>query len=463
MRAESHTEVIQRIGAGASFAAFFAISLLALGLCACNRGPELPESAGYGPEPRLPDPRPTPSWAPYVNIAPAIGWQEGEKPTAAPGLRVDVFAAGLDHPRWLYELPNGDILVAETDAPPKPESVGFSIRGALERLLMRRAGSHKQSANRITLLRAADKDGVVEKRSTFLENLNSPFGMALVGDAFYVANADALLRFPYRANETRIAGTGEKVADLPAGRNHHWTKSLLASRDGLRLYVGVGSNSNAAENGMEEETNRADILEIEPATGATRIYASGLRNPVGMDWNPVTGELWAAVNERDEIGDNLVPDYMTSVRPGGFYGWPYSYFGQHLDPRVTPQDPKLVATAIKPDYALGSHTASLGFAFAGDARLGPGYEGGAFIGQHGSWNRYPLAGYRVIFVPFKDGKPSGPPKEILTGFLNSKEEARGRPVGVLLDRRGGLLVADDAGGVIWRVRAAGASAESELQ
>jgi glucose/arabinose dehydrogenase len=442
---------------------FFAASAflaMAFGLGACDRGPTLPESAGYGADPQLPDPRPTPSWWPYVNVAPAIGWREGEKPTVAQGLRVDAFATGLDHPRWLYELPNGDILVAETDAPPRPQSAGFSIRGIAERLVMKRAGSHRPSANRITLLRDADKDGIAEKH-VFLENLNSPFGMALVGDQFYVANADALMRFPYVANETRIKGAGEKVADLPAGRNHHWTKSLLASKNGSHLYVGVGSNSNAAENGMEEERNRAAILAIDPKIGASRVYASGLRNPVGMDWNPVTGQLWVTVNERDELGDNLVPDYMTSVRPGAFYGWPYSYFGQHLDPRVKPQNMPLAGAAVMPDYALGSHTASLGLAFVDDARFGQEYANGVFIGQHGSWNRYPLAGYRVIFVPFRNGKPSGPPKEILTGFLNPNGEARGRPVSVLVDRRGGLLVADDVGGVVWRVRANGGASQGE--
>lgn len=435
------------------YVAVAALSSIALALYACDRGPALPDSAGYGADPQLPEPKPTPKWWPYMKIAPAIGWRQGEKPTPAPGFRVEAFARGLDHPRWLYELPNGDILVAETDAPPKPKNDGFNLRNLVEGFVMKRAGSHKPSANRITLLRDVDNDGVAEKHSTFLENLNSPFGMALVGDIFYVANADALMRFPYVSGETKIAEAGEKVADLPAGRNHHWTKSLVASKDGKHLYVGVGSNSNAAENGMEEEKNRAAILAVDPSTGATEIYASGLRNPVGMAFNPTTGQLWASVNERDELGDNLVPDYMTSVRPGGFYGWPYSYYGQHVDERVQPQNPALVTIAIKPDYALGSHTASLGLTFVDDARMGDEYAGGAFIGQHGSWNRNPFAGYRVIFVPFKDGKPAGQPKEILTGFLNANGEARGRPVGVLVDRRGGLLVADDVGGVVWRVSA----------
>ena len=315
---------------------------------------------------------------------------------------------------------------------------------------MKKAGSRTPSADRITLLRDSDGDGVAETKSVFLENLTSPFGMALVGDQLYIANADAVVRVPYVAGETRSTGTPVKLADLPAGRNHHWTKSLLASPDGAKLYVGVGSNSNVGENGMAEEERRAAILEIDTRTGASQVFASGLRNPVGIDWNPATGELWVAVNERDEIGDDLVPDYMTSVKRGGFYGWPYSYFGQHVDRRVEPPRPDLVAKAIKPDYALGSHTASLGFTFAKDGRMEKTYAGGAFVGQHGSWNRERPVGYRVIFVPFVDGNPSGPPRPILTGFLTEKGEARGRPVGVLVDRRNGHLVADDVGNAIWR-------------
>jgi glucose/arabinose dehydrogenase len=430
----------------------WAVASLALTLAACDRGPALPESAGYGPDPTLPDPRPTPSFAPHVNVAPAVGWGPDEKPIAAQGLSVTAFATNLDHPRWLYELPNGDILAAETDAPEKPETAGVSWRGVVEGMVMRGAGSHKGSANRISLLRDADGDGVAETRTVLIEKLNSPFGMALVGDRLYIADADALRRVPYKDGDMRIDATPEKVADLPAGRNHHWTKSLVASKDGERLYVGVGSNSNVGENGLDEEKDRAAILEIDPASGTTRVFAGGLRNPVAMDWNPVTGALWTSVNERDEIGDNLAPDYMTSVREGGFYGWPYSYWGQHVDARVTPQDPDLVNKAIKPDYGLGSHTACLGFAFVGDAKLGP-FRNGAIVSQHGSWNRTPLAGYRVIFVKFENGAPVGAPQEVLTGFLNDKSEARGRPVGVIIDRRGGLLVADDVGGAVWRVSA----------
>jgi glucose/arabinose dehydrogenase len=427
-------------------------ALAAIALAACDRGPELPESAGYGPNPTLPEPHPTGAF-PYVNIARAVGWSGAGKPTPAEGLRVEAFATGLDHPRWLYELPNGDILVAETDAPPKSENEGGGgIRGFFMGLYMRQAGADRPSANRITILRDADGDGVAETKEAFLENLNSPFGMALVGDQLYVANADSLVRFPYKEGDTRIEAPPEKIVDLPSGRNWHWTKSLVADPVGSRLYVGVGSNSNVAENGMDEEYNRADILEINPTTGDMRVFASGLRNPVGMDWNPATGDLWASVNERDEIGDNLVPDYMTKVREGAFYGWPYSYYGQHVDERVRPQNPELVKEAIRPDYALGSHTGSLGFTFVGSADLGP-FQNGAIIGQHGSWNRSPKVGYRVIFVKFENGVPVGGSKEVLTGFLNERGEAQGRPVGVIIDKRGGLLVADDVGGVVWRATA----------
>jgi glucose/arabinose dehydrogenase len=428
-------------------------ALAAIALAACDRGPELPESAGYGPNPTLPEPHPTGTF-PYVNIARAVGWSGAAKPTPAEGLRVEAFTTGLDHPRWLYELPNGDILVAETDAPPKSENEGGGgIRGFFMGLYMRQAGADHPSANRITILRDSDGDGVAETKEIFLENLYSPFGMALVGNQLYVANADSLVRFPYKEGDTRIEAPPEKIVDLPSGRNWHWTKCLVADPVGSRLYVGVGSNSNVAENGMDEEHNRADILEINPTTGDMRVFASGLRNPVGMDWNPTTGDLWVAVNERDEIGDNLVPDYMTKVREGAFYGWPYSYYGQHVDERVRPQNPELVKEAIRPDYALGSHTASLGLAFVGGADLGP-FQNGAIIGQHGSWNRSPKAGYRVIFVKFENGVPVGGPKEVLTGFLNERGEAQGRPVGVIIDKRGGLLVADDVGGVVWRATAA---------
>ena len=412
------------------------------------------DDIGYGSNPQLPNP--SASLIPTVKVAKAVGWNGKEMPKAADGFRVTRFAEGLDHPRWLHQLPNGDVLVAESNAPPKPDGKGGGIRGWVQGLFMKRAGARTPSANRITLLRDADGDGVAEFQSVLIENLVSPFGMALAGAHLFVANADAIVRFPYVTGQTKINTEPEKVAGLPAGRNHHWTKSLLASPDGSKLYVGVGSNSNIGENGLEEETGRAAVLEIDVATGASRVYASGLRNPVGIDWNPATNELWVAVNERDELGNDLVPDYMTSVKDGAFYGWPYSYFGQTVDVRVKPQRTELVARAIKPDYALGAHTASLGLTFIRTRSLGAEFLGGVLVGQHGSWNRDPPAGYRVIFVAFKDGKPVGQPKTILDGFLNDQGEARGRPVGVIVDARGGILVADDVGNVIWRVSAANA-------
>lgn len=427
-------------------------------LVACGESATLPVSAGIGPEPELPPPNPT--LLPTVSIAPATGWPEGREPVAAPGLQVEAFADGLDHPRWLYVLPNGDVLVAETDAPPKPED-RKGIRGWVMGMLMQRAGSGEPSANRITLLRDADGNGVVETRTVFLEGLNSPFGMALVGDELFVANTDAVVRFPYEAGQTRITSAAETVVDLPEGPiNRHWTKSLIASPDGSRLYVGVGSNSNVAENGMEAEEGRAAVWEIDPRTGRHRVFASGLRNPVGMAFEPTTGRLWVAVNERDEIGSDLVPDYMTSVREGGFYGWPWSYFGQHVDERVQPPRPDLVEQAIVPDYALGPHTASLGLAWGGSEGLPEPFRNGMFVGQHGSWNREPPSGYKVIFVPFEDGRPQGQPLDVLTGFLSEEGDALGRPVGVALDRHGGLLVADDVGDVVWRVTGAAVSAEA---
>ncbi|HEX2197610.1 MAG TPA: sorbosone dehydrogenase family protein [Burkholderiales bacterium] len=414
--------------------------ILVLVLAGCADTARLPLSAGMGPDPTLPPP--VQSLIPTVDVAPAIGWPEGAQPRAAPGTRVTAFARGLDHPRWLHVLPNGDVLVAETNAPPRPKDEK-GIRGWAMKLIMKKAGAALPSANRITLLRDADGDGVAETHSMFLEGLNSPFGMALVGDALYVANTDAVLRFPYREGDTRITSPGEKLLDLPAGpRNHHWTKNLIASRDGKKLYVTVGSNSNVAEHGMEEEAGRAAIWEVDIASGRHRVMATGLRNPNGLDWEPHSGALWTVVNERDEIGSDLVPDYLTRVRDGAFYGWPYSYFGQHVDERVAPQRPDLVAQALKPDYALGAHVAPLGLAFSKD---------GAFIGQHGSWNRKPPSGYNVVFVRFENGRPSGLPVEVLGGFLSPAGEAYGRPVGVALDRRGALLTADDVGNVVWRL------------
>ena len=419
-----------------------------LGLAGCESA-SLTVGDGSGSDPKLP--APASSLLPTINIAKADGWTDGALPTPADDLSVRPFAAGLDHPRWLYRLPNGDILVAETNAPKRPDD-GRGLRGWAMGLAMRRAGAGVPSPDRITLLRDADGDGLAELKTPFLENLHSPFGMALVGDTLYVANTEALLRFPYRSGDTRIAASGEKVADLPGGPlNHHWTKNVIASADGSRLYVTVGSNSNVAENGIDAETQRACILEIDPATGTTSIFASGLRNPNGLAWEPASGALWTAVNERDELGSDLVPDYMTRVQRGAFYGWPYSYYGQHLDVRVQPPRPELVATAVVPDYALGAHTASLGLAFNSQALLPAQYGGGAFIGQHGSWNRRPFSGYEVVFVPFADGRPSGPMKTVLSGFLDADGHARGRPVGVAFDQAGALLVADDVGNVIWRV------------
>lgn len=426
------------------------VALAALGaLAACGEMATLPVEAGMGPAPTLPAPNTT--LIPTVNTARAVGWADGAQPVAATGLAVNAYASGLDHPRWLYVLPNGDVLVAETNAPPKPEGAGGGLKAWAAGIVMKRAGAKTPSANRITLLRDADHDGVADTRSVLLQDLNSPFGMALIGNQLYVANADAVLRFPYETGQAQITAPGVHVTDLPAGINHHWTKNLIANADGSKLYVSVGSNSNVAENGMDIEAGRAAIWEIDVASGNKRLYATGLRNPVGMAWAPDGKTLWTAVNERDELGSDLVPDYMTSVKDGGFYGWPYSYFGQHVDTRVTPQRPDLVARAIVPDYALGPHTASLGLAWSGKTRLPAPFTGGMFVGQHGSWNRDPRSGYKVIFVPFSDGAPNGPARDVLTGFLNEQGQAQGRPVGVAIDSQGDLLTADDVGNVIWRV------------
>ncbi|MGH6648185.1 PQQ-dependent sugar dehydrogenase [Aquabacterium sp.] len=413
---------------------------------------KVPVSAGTGLTPQLP--KPDKSLIPTVNIATAKGWPAGGKPSTAAGTSVARFAEKLDHPRWLYVLPNGDVLVAETNAPPKPED-NKGIKGWAMKKIMGKAGAGVPSANRITLLRDANADGVAETRTVFLQGLNSPFGMALVGNDFYVANTDAVWKYPYTPGQSQITSAGTKVVDLPGGPlNHHWTKNLIASKDGSKLYVTVGSNSNVAENGMDAEKERAAIWEVDVKTGSHRIFASGLRNPNGLGWEPDSGALWTAVNERDELGNDLVPDYMTSVRDGGFYGWPYSYYGQHVDDRVKPQNKELVAKAIPPDYALGPHTASLGLTFAQGTTLPVQFSNGAFIGQHGSWNREPRSGYKVIFVPFSKGKPTGEqPRDVLTDFLNKDGEAQGRPVGVAIDKQGALLVADDVGNIIWRVTA----------
>ncbi len=418
---------------------------------ACGEIASLPVSAGIGSSPTLPAPNKT--IIPTVNIAPAVGWPIDEMPKAAADTQVSVFAKGLDHPRWLYVLPNGDVLVAETNAPPKPED-GKGIKGWIMGLVMKRAGAGVPSANRITLLRDTDGDGIADIRLPFITHLHSPFGMALVGEHFYVANADAVVKFPYAEGDKQISAAGIKLVDLPGGPiNHHWTKNVIANKAGTKLYVTVGSNSNVAERGMEAEVGRAAIWEVDVETGEHRIFASGLRNPNGLAWDNQSGTLYTVVNERDEIGSDLVPDYLTSVQDGGFYGWPYSYYGQHVDARVKPQKPELVGKAIAPDYALGPHTASLGLVSSVGTTLPDTYANGMFIGQHGSWNRNPSSGYKVIFVPFVNGKPAGQPIDVLTGFLSNDGDAFGRPVGVVLDKTGALLVADDVGNTIWRVTA----------
>jgi glucose/arabinose dehydrogenase len=421
-------------------------------LSGCSASEKLAPSQTTGPNPTLPPPGR--SMIPTVNVATATGWQSGETPAAADGTAVVAFASGLDHPRWLFALPNGDVLVAETNAPERPDDTK-GIKGWFVRRYLKKAGGAVPSANRITLLRDTDGDGIADFRSVFLEGLNSPFGMALVGDTFYVANTDAVVRFPYLTGQTQITATPTKVVDLPAGPlNHHWTKNVIPSMDGSKLYVSVGSNSNVAENGMEKEEGRAAVWEVDPRTGSHRVFATGLRNPVGMTWEPENGALWVAVNERDELGNDLVPDYMTAVRDGAFYGWPYSYFGSHVDGRVKPERPDMVAQAVSPDYALGAHTASLGLAYSGASPVSPMLSRGMFVGQHGSWNRNPRSGYKVIFVPFRDGRPSGAPIDVLTGFVTEHGDAKGRPVGVAMDKEGALLVADDVGNVVWRATAA---------
>ena len=420
-----------------------------LALCSCGDTARYGVAAGTGPSPVLPPP--VKSLIPTTKVADATGWPAGRSPIPAPGLGVNVFATGLDHPRWLYALPNGDVLVAETAGPGTDPGPG-GIKGFFQRMFMKKAGSDVPSANRITLLRDADGDGAAELKTPLVTGLYSPFGMALIGDELFVANANALVAFPFRMGDTRITTQPRKVADLPAGYNHHWTKSLVASPDGRWLFVGVGSNSNIGENGMAMEQGRAAIWRIDPRSGAHSLFAEGLRNPVGIAFNPWSGALWTAVNERDELGSDLVPDYITSVREGGFYGWPYSYYGQHIDVRPKPPRPDLVARAIKPDYALGPHVAALGLTFSAGQRLGPAFARGAFVGEHGSWNRNPPSGYKVVFVPFGGAQPSGMPIDVLTGFM-IRGKALGRPVGVQIARDGSLLVADDVGDTVWRVSA----------
>ncbi len=424
--------------------------VLLAALTGCSETATLPFSAGIGPQPVLPPPKT--ALIPTLHYARAQGWAADAAPTPVAGTQVAAFATTLDHPRWLYLLPNGDVLVAETGAPPQPaDAVG--LRGWLLSLVLAQTGASAVSANRITLLRDSTGSGMADTRSVLLTGLHSPFGMALVGEDLYVANTDAVMRFRYHTGDLTIRQPGVKVVDLPAGViNHHWTKNLIASADGQHLYVTVGSNSNAGDRGPAAEVERAAIWEIDLRTGLHRVFASGLRNANGLAWEPDTGALWTVVNERDELGSDLVPDYLTAVHPGAFYGWPYSYFGAHPDARALPPRPDLVATAVVPDYALGAHTASLGLVWSAGTQLPDAFSEGMFVGQHGSINRRPFSGYKVIFVPFRHGKPlPGAPLDVLTGFLSTDERANGRPVGVILDQQGALLVADDVGNTIWRV------------
>lgn len=413
---------------------------------------QLPAGADIGREPVFTPPRS--EIIPTINVAQARPWRAGEHPTPARGLAVSRLADGLVHPRSLLRLPNGDILVAETNSPARPTS---GIVNRVMNYMMRKAGAGVASPDRITLLRDADGDGRAEVKSAFLTGLHSPYGMALVGDTLYVANTDALMAFPYKSGDLKIAAKGRKILNLPAqAPNMHWTRSLVASRSGL-LYIGVGSNSNIAENGLELEENRANVLEVNPKTGDYRIFASGMRNPVGLAFEPESDVLWGVVNERDGLGSDLVPDYLTRVEFGGFYGWPWNYWGGYEDRRVQPQRPEIREYTKRPDYALGNHVAALGLSFATGAKLGTTFGNGAFVGLHGSWNRKPAAGYKVVFVPFAGNGEVGKTKpiDVLTGFLDSDGDARGRPVDVTIDAKGALLVSDDVGGVIWRVTTAG--------
>ena len=428
---------------------FATVAVVVCATSACGASARLPVSAGEGPHPVIP--APSPSIIPQLLYVKGKGWPEGAMPVPAEGLTVKPFATGLDHPRSILVLPNGDVLIAETNAPKRPEN-NPGIKGWLTNYFTKRAGGAVPSANRITLLRDTDGDGVADFRSVFLADLTSPFGMTLAGDTLYVANTNSLVKVPYRAGETAISARPVKVSDLPGGRlNHHWTKNVIASPDGTKLYVAIGSNSNAAEFGIERETDRARVWEVDPRTGAHRDFATGLRNPVGLAWVPETGKLWVAVNERDELGSDVVPDYMTALRDGAFYGFPYSYFGKHVDRRVKPYKPDLVATAVVPDYALGPHTASLGLAYTDGNSLAARFQNGMFVAQHGSWNRKPRSGYQVIFVPFTNGVPNGQPIDVFGGFVRDNGDALGRPVSVAMDRSGTLLVVDDVGNTVWRV------------
>jgi len=425
-----------------------AMAALLLALAAC--GPEASDPRRQlGHDPYLP---PLHQYLlPPMHVAKVVGWN-GATPQAAPGLTVRAFATGLANPRSLYVLPNGDVLVVETGEPPPSMS---RPKDLVMNVVEKEAHSRTKPGQRILLFRSTKGDGVPDVKTVFLEHLHSPFGVVLVGNDLYVANTDAVVRYPYTPGETQITAPGVTLCELPGGPiDHHWTKSLTAGPDGTKLYAGVGSNSNITENGLQAEVGRASVWEIDRATGAHREYATGLRNPNGLQFEPQTHVLWAVVNERDELGPDLVPDYLTSVRDGAFYGWPYSYYGQHLDPRVQPQRPDLVARAVAPDYALSSHVAPLGLVFYHGTSLPAHYRGGAFVGEHGSWNRSVLNGYKIVFIPFADGRPAGLPEDVVTGFLVDGDKARGRPVGLAVDAQGALLIADDAGNSVWRVSAA---------
>ncbi|NNC73542.1 MAG: sorbosone dehydrogenase family protein [Sphingomonadaceae bacterium] len=419
------------------------------------------ETSGINPQ--ITSPRPE-TW-PTINVAEAVGWPEGEMPEAAEGLEVNLFADDLDHPRWMLTLDNGDVLVAESRQPSQEFS---GLTGMIAERMMRRAGALGPSANRITLLRDVDGDGTADQRSALLtvdNGLNSPIGMAVTEDYLYVANTDALVRFAFEPGQVSIEGEGEQIVELPAsGPNNHWTKTLVVSpADPNLMYVGVGSNSNIAEGGMAQEENRAAVLEINVEERSFRIFTAGLRNPVGLDWEPQSGRLYTVVNERDLLGGDLVPDYLTEVEFGAHYGWPGVYWGNYLDERVEPATPRMLEYAKRPDFALGPHTASLGLEFADNANLGSRFANGAFIGQHGSWNRNPRSGYKVVFVRFENGRPVGEMIDVLTGFLSPDGEAWGRPVGVMTDRTGALLVADDVGNCIWRVSNPNARAAAAVE
>jgi glucose/arabinose dehydrogenase len=433
------------------------VAVAGLGLAGCDDHAGDPKKQ-IGANPALPEVQQY--LMPPIQVAKVIGWGKDETPAVPQGLQIQALATGFQHPRSLYVLPNGDVLVVESNGPKAPI---YRPKDIITGWVQSFAGAKAKDANRITLVRTKG-DGTPELRTVFLDHLNSPFGVALVGNDLYVANTDAIVRYPYQDGQTSITAAGTKLTDLPGGPiDHHWTKALLASPDGSKLYVGVGSNSNIGENGIGAEYERAAIWEVDRTSGAHRIFASGIRNPTGLQWEPETGKLWAIANERDEIGPDLVPDYLTSVQDGGFYGWPYSYYGQHLDPRIVPQRPDLVAKAIAPDYALSSHVAPLGVAMYTGTGLPANLRGGAFVGEHGSWNRTPLNGYKVVFVPFSGGRPSGPAQDVVTGFLDANNHAHGRPVGLAVDRTGGLLIADDVGNTVWRVSSARPGSVSSIK